>query len=140
MSTKNTDAPPATDPGAGSGGTGPAPGSAGGTPPNATLREQVADILGSLLGAGKAKVTEGTGDGAPGAVGAGQARGTTDARFDVSEQVRKAVSDIHETEQRDSLLTGLKSDIDALKAAGEKQPLQERKVERVMGWRLPEER
>lgn len=133
--------PPAQgDPGAGSGGSGPEPGSSGGAPPNATLREQVADVLGSLLGAGKAKVTDGDPAGAPGAVGAGQARGTTDARFDVSDQVRKAVADIKETEQRDSLLTGLQADVETLKAAGEKQPLQERRVERVMGWRLPEER
>lgn len=115
--------PPATS----AGGTGPAeqpPATGPDKPPDppagGSLREQVAAVIGDLLGTGKARVGVGT---AP------------PAERDIAAEVRREVEGLHNKQERDSLLAGLKTDVETLKQAGQKPPEQVRRVERVMGWR-----
>lgn len=58
---------------------------------------------------------------------------------DIEAEVRAAVKAAKTTEERDSLVVGLKTDVEQLKAAAQKAPRQERRIERFMGWRIDEE-
>lgn len=89
--------------------------------PTPNLREQIADVLGSLFSSGKVAVAE-----TPPAAGA--------AVPDVTEQVRRAVRETHAEQSQKSIVDGLRGDIDALKSAMEKAPVRRRPVERLMKW------
>lgn len=89
------------------------------------LRTVVADVLGSLLGSGKAAVAD---DGKQTATPARK------REEDVSETVKKAIRDVNSERDREDRVTSLAKDVSDLKAASQKPPKTIRKIERFMGW------
>lgn len=103
-----------------------------------SLEQKIIGVFGKLLGNGNVKVT----DKAP----AGR-QSTEEKTAGVAEQVRAAIDAIKAEDQqrvdeqaRVTAVQTLRQDVDALKAAAEQQPLQVRKVERFMGWHLPDDK
>jgi hypothetical protein len=89
------------------------------------LRQQVAAVLDSLIGSGKAVVVDKSPAGG----------GERDIRAEVDAAVRAAKTQ----EERDSLVATLAGDVGKLKEQAEKAPRQIRRVEKLMGWHRGDE-
>lgn len=96
------------------------------------IRTVVAEVLGSLLGSGKAAVAD-----EPPAKSATATRKERDES--VSETVKKAIRDVNSERAQAESLTALAKDVSDLKAATQKPPKAIRKVEKFMGWHVDEE-
>lgn len=97
---------------------------------DASIRRAVADALGDLFSSGKATVVEGKAD-----------------EEDTGAQARRAAAAVRAQRKNASVVDALKAEVSELKdtianltsKAAEASPVKVRRIERLMGWRLPEE-